>query len=112
VADGEAAEWGGRRVGSERERRHLSLRLAADVAWTPHMSLRQLVTDKIGQDRANDLSHIAVARQRVRGEPDIRSIVEDLRIFHEHALALGSAYAVAEGLDAVMWMRHRRYAWA
>lgn len=71
-----------------------------------------VVTDEIGQDRANDLSHIAVVRQRGRGEPDIRSIVEDLRIFHEHAIALGSAYAVAEGLDAVMWIRHSHYAWA
>ncbi len=62
--------------------------------------------------RANDLSHIAMAHQRVRGEPDIRSIVETLRIFHEHALALGSAYGVAEDFDAVMWIRHRHHAWA
>ena len=70
------------------------------------------VTDEIGQDKANDLSHIAKVRQRVDGEAEIKSFVNDLRIFHEHAVALASAYAVAEGLDAVMWMRKRRYAWA
>jgi len=35
VAGGEAGEWGGRRVGSEGKRRHLSLRLAADVTELP-----------------------------------------------------------------------------
>ena len=62
------------------------------------------VTDEIGQDKANDLSHIAKVRQRVDGKPRIKPIVEDLRIFHEHAIALASAYAVAEGLEAVMWI--------
>ena len=77
-------------------------------------ALQPLVTISIDYEgwQSNDLSHIAMARQRVCGEPDIRSIVEDLRIFHEHAPALGSAYAVAEGLEAVMWIRHRHYAWA
>jgi hypothetical protein len=70
------------------------------------------VTDEIGQDKANDLSHIAKIRERFEGKSDIKSIVEDLRIFHEHAIALASAYAVAEGLDAVMWTRKLRYAWA
>lgn len=70
------------------------------------------VTDEIGQDKANDLSHIAKVRQRLNGKPDIRPIVENLRIFHEHALALASAYAVAEGVEAVMWIRKKRYAWA
>jgi hypothetical protein len=54
------------------------------------------VTDEIGQDKANDLSHIAKVRRRIDGKPDIKPIVENLRIFHEHAVALASAYAVAE----------------
>jgi hypothetical protein len=62
--------------------------------------------------KANDLSHIAKVRQRFDGKPDIKSIVKDLRIFHEHALVLASAHAVAEGLEAVMWIRKKRYAWA
>lgn len=70
------------------------------------------VTDEIGQDKANDLSHIAKIRECFEGKSDIKPIVEDIRIFHEHAIALASAYAVAEGLDAVMWTRKLRYAWA
>lgn len=70
------------------------------------------VTDEIGQDKANDLSHIAKIRECFEGKSDIKPIVEDLRVFHEHAIALASAYAVAEGLDAVMWTRKLRYAWA
>lgn len=70
-----------------------------------------VVTEEIGMDKANDLSHIAKVRQRVHGDRDLKPLVGDLRIFHEHAIALASAYAVAEGLDAVMWIRDRRYAW-
>ena len=51
-------------------------------------------------------------RQSFDSKPDIRPIVENLRIFHEHALALASAYAVADGFDVVMWVRNKRYAWA
>ena len=67
------------------------------------------VTDENGQDKANDLSHIAKVRQRNNGKPDIGAI-EDLRIFH--GLALASSYVVAEGVGAVMWIRKKRYAWA
>jgi hypothetical protein len=70
------------------------------------------VTDEIGQDKANDLSRIAKVREFFEGKSDIKPIVDDLRIFHEHAIALASAYALAEGLDAVMWTRKLRYAWA
>jgi len=71
-----------------------------------------LVTDEIGMDRANDLSHIAKVRERIDGNREVKLLLEDVRIFYEHALALASAYAIAEGLDAVMWLRNRRYAWA
>ena len=70
-----------------------------------------VITDEIGQDKANDLSHIA----KVTLRPDFRfqvvPIVEDLRIFHEHALALAGAYALKEGFDQVMWIKQRKYAW-
>lgn len=69
------------------------------------------VTEEIGQDRANDVSHIATVRERPRHPVAIQPLAEDQRIFHEHALALASAYAVAEGLNAVMWQKNRRYAW-
>ncbi|VVC01120.1 Uncharacterised protein [uncultured archaeon] len=70
------------------------------------------VTDEIGQDRANDLSHIAAVWQRPGRKPDIAPLFENLRIFHEHAVALASAYAVEMGLDFVLWIRNMRYAWA
>lgn len=70
------------------------------------------VTDEIGQDKANDLSYLAKVRQHFNGKSDIKPIVEDLRIFHEYSIALASAYAVAEGFEAVMWIRKKRYAWA
>ena len=70
------------------------------------------VTEEIGQDRANDVSHIAAVRERPDGEPLIRPIAENLRIFHEHAVALAAAYGFAEGKDAVLWKKHRKYSWA
>lgn len=71
-----------------------------------------VVTEEIGTDKANDLSHIAKVSQRVDGNCDLKPLVEDLRIFHEHAVALASSYGVAEEIDSVMWIRDRRYAWA
>ena len=70
-----------------------------------------VVTDEIGRDKTNDLSRIALVVCRMTGESEIRAIVEDLRIFHEHAVLLASAYAVEEGLDAVMWVVCKKYAW-
>ncbi len=71
-----------------------------------------VVTEEIGMDKANDLSHLAKVRERTDGNRELKPLAEDLRIFHEYALALASAYAIAEELDAVMWIRNRRYAWA
>lgn len=71
-----------------------------------------VVTQEIGQDKANDLSHVAKVQLRVRGDPEISPIVEDLRAFHLHAVGIAAAYAVAEGIDTVMWIRDRKYAWA
>jgi len=68
-------------------------------------------TEVIGQDQANDVSHIAVAAEQPCGEPRIRKLATNTRIFHEHALMLGCAYAVAEGVDMVLWQKHLQYAW-
>lgn len=70
------------------------------------------VTDEIGQDRANDLSHIAKVRLPLQGERELEPLVEDVRIFHEHAVALAAAYAIREGFAAVLWIRSTRYAWS
>lgn len=68
-----------------------------------------VVTDEIGQDKANDLSHIAKVFEQTTEKSDIRSIAENLRVFHEHAIALASSYAVAEGWNEVMWVCRKKY---
>ncbi len=70
-----------------------------------------VITDEIGQDRANDLSHIAIVRLRPYDDPVVKPLIENARIFHEYALALASAYAIAHNIDAVMWKCNKRYAW-
>ena len=70
-----------------------------------------VVTEVIEQDRANDISHIAVVRERPNAPAAIRPIVEDARIFHEHALAVGAAYAVRENCDSILWSKDTTYAW-
>ena len=69
------------------------------------------ITEVIGQDRANDVSRIAYVRERLDGGTAIRPVVTNARVCHEHALAIASAYAVAEGLDAVLWEKDLEYAW-
>jgi hypothetical protein len=70
------------------------------------------VTQEIGQDRANDVSDIALVRERSTGEPIVRPLAENLRIFREHAIALAAAYALREGVGIVRWNRNRRYGWS
>jgi len=69
------------------------------------------VTEVIGQDCRNDVSHIGVVREMVRGDSELRILAQNARVFHEHAVALASAYAVAEGIDCVLWEKDLRYAW-
>jgi hypothetical protein len=69
------------------------------------------VTEEIGQDRANDISHILVVWQRPNADPMIRTVVVNARIFHEHAIAVAASYAYAEGLEAVLWSKDLTYAW-
>lgn len=69
------------------------------------------VTQEIGQDKANDVSDIAVVRERLTKDPFIRPVAENLRIYHEHAVYLAAAYALAEGVDVILWSRNRRHGW-
>jgi hypothetical protein len=69
------------------------------------------VTEEIGQDRANDLSHIFLIREMMGSEPAVHALATDVRIFHEYALTLACAYAVAEGAEIVLWQKDLRYAW-
>jgi hypothetical protein len=69
------------------------------------------VTEIIGQDEANDVSHIASIRERPDGTQAIRPLVELARISHPYALALAAAYALAEDVESVLWQKDLRYAW-
>ena len=70
------------------------------------------VTQEIGQDRANDVSDIAIVRVVANGEVTVIPLVENLRIFHEHAVALAAAFAMREAIDTVRWNKNRRHCWA
>ncbi len=69
------------------------------------------VTEVIGQDRADDVSHVALVRERADGTSDIRPLLEDIRMFHEHALAVAAAYAFREGVGVVLWNKDLTDAW-
>jgi hypothetical protein len=69
------------------------------------------VTQEIGQDQANDVSDIAVVRERLTGDPIVRLIVENLRVYHEHAATLAAACALSESIDAILWSKNRRHGW-
>lgn len=69
-------------------------------------------TEEIGQDRANDVSHITDVRELPNGDTQARVLVANARIFHEHAVALASAYAFIEGVDCVIWEKNLDYAWS
>lgn len=68
-------------------------------------------TEEIGQDRANDVSHILIVTERPGKEPADRPILCNARIFYEHAIALAGAYAVAEDIECVLWDKNLRYSW-
>lgn len=69
-----------------------------------------LVTEEIGQDRANDLCSIYLVDERIDGE-NRRTLIENERIFFEHGLALASAYALKTGVDSVMYEKDLTNAW-
>jgi len=70
-----------------------------------------VITEEIGQDRGNDLTRIGLVQAGVPDDVVVKELLLDARIFHEHGLALAGAYALAEGLDCVMWQKELRYAW-
>ena len=70
-----------------------------------------VVTEEIGQDRANDVSHILMVREFADSDPIVKDLTTNLRLFHEYAIALASAYAVREGLEFVFWQKDLEYAW-
>lgn len=68
-------------------------------------------TEVIGQDMANDVSHILMIEQRPDGDTWSKTLVGNARIFHEHACTLGGAYAVKHGVSSLLWTKDLSYAW-
>lgn len=88
----------------------LNARRRSDVAVRPHRYVLAL-TETIGQDCTNDVSHIAEFTEQPNGRQQIAEIVADQRMPHEHALALACAHAIARDIDVVMWEKDLSYAW-
>jgi hypothetical protein len=70
------------------------------------------VTELIGQDQANDVSHIFLVEERPNGEPRMTALVRNARIFQLHACTLGASYAVKHGVASLRWKRVMTYAWS
>lgn len=70
-----------------------------------------VITEEIGQDRANDVSHIAEIYEAGINEPLAEPIIENIRMFHEHALLTAGAYALSRGIEHVMWQKDLYYSW-
>lgn len=70
------------------------------------------VTEVIGQDQANDVSHIFLVEGRLGGEPRMTTLVRNARIFHLHACTLGASYAVKHGVTSLRWKKLMSYAWS
>lgn len=70
------------------------------------------VTELIGQDEANDVSHIFLVQERPGGEQQMTALVENARIFHLHACTLGASYAVKHDIKSLRWRKIMTYAWS
>ncbi len=70
-----------------------------------------IITEEIGQDKGNDISHAAIVTEHPDGTQDFYEIFYDQRMFHEYAITLGCAHAVAQGVQVVRWRKDRTYAW-
>lgn len=70
------------------------------------------VTELIGQDQANDVSHISLVEQHLGAEPRQTALVKNARIFHLYACTLGASYAVKYGVTSLRWKRVMTYAWS
>ena len=69
------------------------------------------VTEVIGQDKANDVSHLFAVEEFGDAEPRLTELVANARIFHVHACTLGASYAVKHGIVHLRWTKDLTYAW-
>ncbi|KTR99368.1 hypothetical protein [Pantoea dispersa] len=70
-----------------------------------------IVTEEIGQDKGNDISHAAIVVENSDGTQDFEEIFSNQRLFHEYAIILGCAHAIARDVEVVMWHQNKTYAW-
>lgn len=70
-----------------------------------------IITEEIGQDKGNDVSHAAIVTEHLDGTQDFDEIFSDQRLFHEYAMTLGCAHAIAQGVEVVRWRKEKTYAW-
>ena len=70
-----------------------------------------IVTEEIGQDKCNDISHAAIVIENPDGTQDFEEIFFNQRLFHEYAMTLGCAHAIARGIGVVRWRKNKTYAW-
>jgi hypothetical protein len=69
-------------------------------------------TEVIGQDMANDISHISLVRESIGSHgPHAIELVKNCALFHEHALALCGAYALRERFERIIWSKDECFAW-
>jgi hypothetical protein len=69
-----------------------------------------LVTEEIGQDKADDLSSVYHVREGAAGRRE-RTLLKNGRLFFEHALALACAYAVKLNVGSVLYEKDLTHAW-
>jgi hypothetical protein len=70
-----------------------------------------VLVKEIGMDQKNDLTSIYIVTN-IEGFEDKKTVVEDVRIFFEHALALSAAYAVKLNVPKVVYKKDKTYSWA
>lgn len=86
--------------------------IASAAEYVPNSELPNLsifvTTEIIGQDRANDVSHLRIIDTQKRKQ---QPLALNVRIFHEHAVALAGAYAIARNVKSVLWIKDMTHAW-
>jgi hypothetical protein len=69
-----------------------------------------LVVEEIGQDKANDVSSIYLIEDRL-GREECKPLIENQRIFFEHALGVAGAYAVKYDANIVLYEIDKTFCW-
>lgn len=84
-------------------------RLSSDLAIVPARYI-YVETHEIGQDRVYDYSSISLVTEEPHGRRT-ETLVQFARFFHEHAIVLGSAYAIKFQVHVLVHERIRTHAW-